>query len=375
MPHGDASRSRATAAAAQQSRQSTTIELTSRKSSVGKTTLFCHLTAIFTLPRDLGGKEATVVYIDNDGRFSATRLAQIVQQNISRPTTTTAPGARTTYSTSSSGSTAQPPVTPEVQEALNHVHVFRPSSSAQLLAILESVPHYLLDRTRHASAHRPLGLVVLDSATAFYWQDRFDREMARLGSSSTGLVAGGTSSSAHNTSSTTTRSVINALKALQARFECVVALSTTPTSTATASSFPPSFPPPSAAPEQRSQWTHHPPPPPPPAASIAPSPSPWTTYATLTLNLSRAAVPPFAPRMSLDECLRDRDARFDAVRKARIVATVLPSGPGAVLLAAAATAGGGHHGGDGDGGAATAAAGTGAVAVSFKIGEPGIEFE
>ncbi|KAK4946318.1 hypothetical protein LTR10_014516 [Elasticomyces elasticus] len=259
-----------------------TIELTSLKSATGKTTLLLYIAALAALPKIYGGTESAVIYIDNDSRFSATRLVQIIKHHLD-----THQPAGTTLTAES--------VRQIAHEALNHIYIYRPQSSTQLLSILDSLPSFLLDRTRHSSIHRPLGLVVLDSATAFYWQDRFDRTMAQLDTPGVTM---------RDHPSKTAESILR-LKALQTRFECAVVFSTT------------------TAPMQRNAQTHidtetTPLTP----APQSPSLSPWTMYATFTLSLTRAQVPQFAPQMSLDECLRDAEKRLEAVRNARFIASV-----------------------------------------------------
>lgn len=255
-----------------------TTELTSPKSASGKTSLLSYLTAISVLPKELGGKASAVVYIDSDGRFSVTRLAQLMRHYIHRQS-------------SKPATTSLSDVDMIVREALNHVHVFRPQSSSQLLSVLGNLQTYLFDPSRHSSCYRSLGMIILDSATTFSWQDRLDRAMARL--ETPGAKYDGPSAS---------QRVIEHLKALQKRFECAVLFST--------ASSPP-----------RSQVSSH---------LTTPGPedngriiSPWTAYAILTLTLSRASVPQFAPQMSMEECLRDREKRFDAVRKGRFIANVV----------------------------------------------------
>ncbi|RMZ85344.1 hypothetical protein DV737_g866, partial [Chaetothyriales sp. CBS 132003] len=46
--------------------------------------------------------------------------------------------------------------------------------------------------------------------------------------------------------------------------------------------------------------------------------SPWTSFATLTLHLSRLPIPKFPSSMALDDCLRDRSRRQQAVAKGRV---------------------------------------------------------
>lgn len=264
-----------------------------------------------------------MIYVDNDGRFSATRLVQIITHHLETlPSTPTAETIRDI-----------------AHETLNHIYIFRPQSSTQLLSILDSLPSFLLDRTRHSSIYRPLGLVVLDSATAFHWQDRFDRTVAQLD----------TPTVADRDQPSKTTEIIARLKALQKRFECAVMFSST-----------------SAAPTQKSMQTPHTD----PNVAVPPTPSslsPWTTYATLTLNLTRPAVPQFAPQMSLDECLRDAEKRLDAVRNAPFVATVQEwrhgQGQGQQQALTLAAAGGGE-------GSSRRHAG-----FAFKVVEDGVDVE
>ncbi|KAJ9603856.1 hypothetical protein H2200_011377 [Cladophialophora chaetospira] len=259
-----------------------TIELTSQKSASGKTTLLSHLIGISVLPKYLGGKESTAIYIDADGRFSAMRLAQLMHHYIHRHSKKPA-------------TTSLSDVDMIIKESLDHIHVFRPQSSTQLLSILSHLPGYLFDASRHQSMHRPLSMIILDSATTFFWQDRFDRTMARLETPGTTIEG-----------PSTTQQVIERLKHLQERFDCVVLFSTTSTTPASIPQRQVEVGPTTPAPEDTGRVI-----------------SPWTAYATLTLNLSRVPVPQFAPQMSMEECLRDRERRFEAVRKGRFVAVVI----------------------------------------------------
>ncbi|EXJ73798.1 uncharacterized protein A1O5_03560 [Cladophialophora psammophila CBS 110553] len=281
-----------------------TIELSSAKSASGKTSLLSYLCAISVLPRDLGGNESMAVYVDADGRFSATRLAQIMHHCIQLRLLCIEAGTPSAVNPvfADSGNIQQ-----TIRSSLDHVHVFRPQSSGQLISILSSLHTYLLDRSRHRSMHRPLGLIVLDSATAFYWQDRADQAMARLELPPSATAAEGQRSRAAET--------IAKLKALQERFECAVLLSTT---TATTTSTPFSSPSTRTQHETTSANT-----PPEPANSDTRVISPWTSYATLSLLLARTPVSQFPPQMGIEECLRDRDRRLEAVRRGRFVATFL----------------------------------------------------
>ncbi|RVX75372.1 hypothetical protein B0A52_00725 [Exophiala mesophila] len=253
-----------------------TIELSSQQAASGKTQLLYFLASLVILPESFHGRESAVVWFDNDGRFSAARLAQILCRHLER-----------TYP-----NLAESEVRSISQQALSHIHVFRPQSSAQLLSTLSDLASYLLDRTKHASIHRPLGMIVLDPATAFYWQDRFEADMAQL-EASTSFQTGGLPLPKQPSK---TANVITQLKALQARFGCTVMYTTMMmhnTSSTTASK-----------------------------NSAAPPLSPWNTLAALTLQLRRVPVPQFAPQMSLEQCLHDADRRLEVVRRSRFSVSV-----------------------------------------------------
>ncbi|KAK5456887.1 hypothetical protein LTS15_004667 [Exophiala xenobiotica] len=336
------------------------IEITSRKSSSGKTTLCYHLAALSSLPKSHGGRESMVIYIDTDGRFSATRLFQILVHYLSSHNHTNndiLPGTTSTLSQDAA-------VQATAREAMNHILTFRPQSSSQLLSLLDSLPTFLLDRTRHSSIYRPLGLIILDPTTSFYWQDRFDRDMARLQSKSPGLGLG-LVDSASPLPSRTAR-IIERLKALQARFECAVVFSTTAPPPASTTSHAP--PPQVQGQEQMQMQTHITP----SAPHQGPGISPWTAYATLTMTLSRTRAPQFAPQMSMDECVRDAEKRFDAVKNARFVASVELK-PGQSSRGKATAEGTGTSAGRGAGGRQQA--GDGAGGFGFKIGEGGVDVD
>lgn len=279
-----------------------TIELTSSKSACGKTTILSYISAISVLPKHLGGKESTVVYIDSDGRLSTTRLAQIMQHHLQ----TLSPSSPTEGDT----------IAPTIEEALTHIHILRPQSSKVLLKVLSSLPTYLFDRARHNSIHRPLGLIAIDSATAFYWQDRFDRAMARLESSSTersNTTAADTTAAPAalaTTAATATQQIIQQLRTLQDRFGCTVLVSTTsqPAVSSSTKQAQQHNEPPVVHESERAAYT-----------------SPWSHYASLTLSLSRVPVQQFAPQMDLDACVRDQDKRLSAVCSGRFVAVVVGS--------------------------------------------------
>ncbi|KAJ7631099.1 hypothetical protein FB45DRAFT_917493 [Roridomyces roridus] len=66
---------------------------------------------------------------------------------------------------------------------LNNLHVFFPASSAQLAASIKHLPEYHKSQIADAG----IGIVAVDSLSAWYWQDRFTAEQLALPSASTAL--------------------------------------------------------------------------------------------------------------------------------------------------------------------------------------------
>lgn len=255
------------------------VELTSSLPASGKTNLLYYLTAIAVLPDDHGGQGTTVVWLDTDGRFSATRLRHLMNGMVS------------------SSASHEDDAEGVAQEGLLHVHVFRPQSSRQLVETLEFLSSYLLDAAAHSSIHRHLSLLVLDSATAFYWQDRLESENARFEHPD----------EPRDKLSRATE-VITRLKKLQKEFDCALLFSTSSSFHTVNRPAQPFTTADAAAPQE--------------PRSI----SPWTAFATLTLRLSRVATTKFASHMSLEECLRDQEKRQEAVAKGRLLAELDRSG-------------------------------------------------
>lgn len=128
----------------------------------GATHLLYYLTGLTILAHDDGGKQCCAIILDADGRFDVDRLALHLRNLIKH--THTAEETDTMDDT--------------ILQALRHVHIFRPQSLASLTATLEALPSYLFDPQRHFSFDRPVGFIAIDSASAFYWQDRAQTEDA-----------------------------------------------------------------------------------------------------------------------------------------------------------------------------------------------------
>jgi Rad51 len=260
------------------------LELTSLMAAAGKTSLLYYCAAAAVLSRDHGGQGTAVVWFDTDGRFSATRLREVVL------------GIIGSSETADEEEVEEEGKESLVQEALAHVHVFRPHSSRQLIDTLDYLPSYLLDGAAHSSMYRRLSLLILDSATAFYWQDRYASETARF-----------EHPAQPRDRPSRAAEVITRLKQVQKEFDCAIAYSTSSPFKATNRATLPSAANSNAPREMKS-------------ASV------WTRFATLTLSLSRVDVPRFPLHLSLEECLRDREKRQDVVARGKFVAEVDQSG-------------------------------------------------
>lgn len=244
-----------------------------------------------------------VLWIDADGRFDVSRLKDVVLSYLTANSskTATAGGAPSTSSISADGIATQ---------SLKNLHLMSPNTSTQLLGQLAALPFALMG----LASPLPLSLLVLDSATAFTHQDRFDADLARLEAG--GVVGGADHSSTRGATATAqlskTAQLITALKALQSRFECAVIFTTAPPAHPTTT-----FPYQQHRVGSSNNSTTAPPLP------DARSVSAWTQFATLTLTLSRQPIARFATQMSLEECLRDREKRQEAVAAGRFVGAVI----------------------------------------------------
>lgn len=154
------------------------VEISSSQSAAGKSQLLYYLTAVAILPSRLGdirlgGRDAAVVFIDADGRFDASRLLtvarRIVQQKM-KPQTMDREGELKLHDD----------IENLLIDSLQHVHAFRPQSSTSLLATLHSLEPYLFNLPRHLSSNRHLHAILIDSMTAFFWQDKLRDQIARI---------------------------------------------------------------------------------------------------------------------------------------------------------------------------------------------------
>lgn len=261
------------------------LELDSLAPGGGKTHLIYHLAALAILPAHLGGKQATVVIIDMDGSFCVARLAQqlyLVMNMGDKP----------------DQDILEPHSQTLIQETLEHVHILQPQSLASTIASIQSLASYLFDSTRHNSFDRAVGFIALDSASAFYWQDRAESEDATLAASTT--TGGGGSLVKHESGYA---KLTSALKSACAALHCPAIITSWHLGPA---------PPPS-----HTQHTNG------IVRSLRPSLlAPLSQLPTLRLIVQRVPVRKFPAGISVTEAMREASDRQKAVAEARFEAVV-----------------------------------------------------
>ncbi|KAI9786370.1 MAG: hypothetical protein M1816_008031 [Peltula sp. TS41687] len=174
--------------------------------SSGKTHLLYQLCATSVLPTRYSGQASTVILLDTDQRFDVVRCAQVMRHSLlcrRKPAASTSaamtPAAAEAEAVEEEKEKAkEKEVESIIENALSHIHVFRPTSTDQLIATIQHIPTYLFgtesgsgsgtadDNNSHGNSNhsssrgRKLAAVVLDSSSAFYWEDRWARESSSL---------------------------------------------------------------------------------------------------------------------------------------------------------------------------------------------------
>jgi hypothetical protein len=267
------------------------IQLSSAHSAAGKTSLCYLITILAVLPQAFNGKACGAVWFDTDGRFSSVRLEAVLVDHLSTHFPRLDSDERIAI----------------CHDAFQHLHVLHPQSSSQLLCTLASLPGYLLGTdgtTTHFSALRSLGLIVLDSATSFYWQDQFEAEVSRLEALGTDESRGARTT----TRPSRTLEVISELKGLQKLLDCTIVFTSTPPMTPRSMTISTAT---SITTNDRRFLPQE-----------TPRVSPWTAFATLNLSISKEQVRQFAAQMSLEECQRDQVDRLAAITKGYSIVSV-----------------------------------------------------
>ncbi|KAL2825021.1 hypothetical protein BDW59DRAFT_172529 [Aspergillus cavernicola] len=288
------------------------LEISSTSSAVGKSQSLYYITALAVLPptfneTSLGGFGSAVVFIDTDGRFDAERL-RTVARGIVRCR------LQTRIEALSYDVALDHIIESILLTSLQHVHVFRPQSSLSLLATLQSLDTYLLDLCRHTSANRVLQSIILDSATAFFWQDKLQDEIARtedIGRPSAAIEQERLRKESFYLADVYA-DLVATLKHLQQIFDCAVIYTTT--SFNGRSTEKPSAPYGSYNPLDTAF---------PNILSFrSPLPPPWGMFPTLRLVLQRDTVRPLPPSVTVSEAVKDAPTRQEAVMRGEFLGSV-----------------------------------------------------
>ncbi|KAK2786079.1 hypothetical protein FQN53_006988 [Emmonsiellopsis sp. PD_33] len=265
-------------------------EKTSPPSPSGKSHLLYHLTALAILPAThnsipLPGASSAVIYLDTDSRFDPARL-HTVAVNIVH-----ASAAHHDLPISHEGEAeaeAEAEVHAMVHNAMRHVHVFRPQSSAALLATVNSLERYLVDGTGHVSSERRVHAVLLDSASAFYWQDRREAEVVGIPGVREERARDENEEGLSVTQ--TAREIVSGLRRVQRVFGCAVVFTTWGVQNQNQNQ------------NQRGYGYGQP-------LSFRPHlPHPWPGFANCRVVVAREAVNGFPPGMSAEEARESGDA-------------------------------------------------------------------
>ncbi|KAJ3570253.1 hypothetical protein NP233_g4523 [Leucocoprinus birnbaumii] len=134
----------------------------------GKSHMLYYLLINCVLPPSFGsvklnGWGKAAVLLDTDLKFDVQRFGQLLRSRVQRLITLDSANVEDLITT-----------------ALDRLHVFQPTSSHQLAATVQHLPKYLATNLPEAD----LGILAVDSITAFYWSDRYLLEQSRPGNSS-----------------------------------------------------------------------------------------------------------------------------------------------------------------------------------------------
>lgn len=272
------------------------IEFISAGSGGGKTHLLYYMTALATLPRThrgivLNGKDSAVVVLDTDCRFDFQRLTEVMSHYVISQLESSFSLSQPVNGAQFSTTGKSKAIRDLIQSSLSHVHIFRPWPHTSLFSTVSSLPMYLFHSTSHASINRPLHSIILDSASAFFWQTRAEEDTTRL-SESRAL-------STNEVYATLARQLTD----LSRTFSC--AIITTSWSFSSTS--------------QTAQG----------AQSMRSSlPSSWSLLPTLRFGVRRIPVTPFPSATSIEDALAEKWRRASVINGGEFEAWKLGSGSG-----------------------------------------------
>ncbi|KAI0778512.1 hypothetical protein BD413DRAFT_110217 [Trametes elegans] len=136
----------------------------------GKTHLIYHMLVTCLLPErysgtELGGWGKAAILCDADGNFDVRRLHRLLVSRLRR------------FLGEDDPNNPAMGLEDMATECLRHLHVFRPTSSAQLAITLHRLTAY--HATQPRLQNKEIGILAIDSMSAFYWRDRYTLEQIR----------------------------------------------------------------------------------------------------------------------------------------------------------------------------------------------------
>ncbi|KAJ8521427.1 hypothetical protein ONZ45_g1867 [Pleurotus djamor] len=179
-------------------------------SASGKSHLIYHVLANCLIPpacdaHVLGGCGKSAILCDNDGTFNVSRLFEVLVNRLASKLATD-PRERTGLPINEWAHNL-------ARQCLGNLHVFKPTSSAQLAATLLHIPKYHVSNLTSSE----IGVLAIDSLSAFYWNDRFTMEQLR---------PSGSAAPPHNTASHPFQNVVTALETLHTTLKPLIIFTT-----------------------------------------------------------------------------------------------------------------------------------------------------
>ncbi|OCH95764.1 hypothetical protein OBBRIDRAFT_744938, partial [Obba rivulosa] len=144
----------------------------------GKTHLLYHLLIICISPREyqrvqLGGWDKAALFFDTDNTFDVSRFRQLLVSYLTE---------QLSQQYGSLAGHVYQPSFPDLAEeiassCLQNLHIIRPEATSQLATTLLNLPKY--HATHPSLQYQDIGILAIDSMSAFYWKDRYDMEHLR----------------------------------------------------------------------------------------------------------------------------------------------------------------------------------------------------
>ncbi|KAI9236739.1 MAG: hypothetical protein BYD32DRAFT_418057 [Podila humilis] len=133
-------------------------------------------------PFNLEGRSKSVMFMDMDCGFSADRLRTLISTHvIARFTSQQSQEAEEQTAIDIHSQEFQAKLNQLATSCLQKVHVFRPPSATTAIVMLRSMDQYLSQVTPLAtpSSGSPFALMILDSVSSFFWQEKLHSNHTR----------------------------------------------------------------------------------------------------------------------------------------------------------------------------------------------------